>query len=47
MESLWHPLNSESGWSSSVMRLTYQTLINNYYGEMEREKDGRGGEKER
>ena len=26
--ALWDPLNSGSGWSSSVMRLTYQTLIN-------------------
>ena len=28
MELLWHLLNLGNGWSSSVMRLTYKTLIN-------------------
>ena len=39
MESLWHPLNSGSGWSSSVMRLTYQTLINMVRGRRGRGRD--------
>ena len=53
MELLWHLLNLGNGWSSSVMRLTYKTLINIMVrwregigsGEM-RQENGRRGEME-
>ena len=47
MESLWHPLNSGSSWSSSVMRLTYQTLINMVRGREREEREGRDETRER
>ena len=47
MESLWHLLNLGSGWFSSVMRLTYQTLINMVRGRKREEREGRDEIRER
>ena len=46
IESLWHPLNLENGWSSSVMGLTYQLDLDKY-GEREGRDKTREGQERR